>query len=78
MQKSVETNPLAGHPAGSEWLLKSIEGPATLVERLYEIGFLPGEMIRLSGRIPLGGPWLVEVRGMTVALRENEVRCLRI
>jgi Fe2+ transport system protein FeoA len=78
VQKSAETNPLAGHRPGSEWLLKSIEGPSTLVERLYEIGFLPGETLRLHGKIPFGGPWLVEVRGMTVALRENEVRCLRI
>jgi Fe2+ transport system protein FeoA len=78
VQKSVEINPLQGRLAGSEWLLQGIEGPAVLVERLYEIGFLPGERIRLHGKIPLGGPWLIEVRGMTVALRENEVRCLRI
>jgi Fe2+ transport system protein FeoA len=69
---------LAEKPAGSRWRLAAIEGEAVLVERLYEIGFLPGETIQLHGRVPLGGPWLIEVRGMTVALRENEIRCLRI
>ena len=71
-------NLFKGKKPGSDFVLSSIEGPSVLVQRLYEIGFLPGERITLHGRVPLGGPWLVEVRGMTVALRENEVRCLRI
>ncbi len=62
---------------GSAWVLKSIEGPAVLVERLYEIGFLPGETITLLGKIPFGGPWLLFVRGATVAVRESEAQCLR-
>lgn len=69
---------LQGQASGTSWVLKSIEGPALLVERLYEIGFLPGETIHLHGRTALGGPWLVEVRGTTVALRENEVQCLQV
>lgn len=72
------SNPLAGRPPGTECTLKGIEGPTLLVERLYEIGFLPGETLRLRGKVPFGGPWLIEVRGTTVALRENEAECLRI
>lgn len=75
--KSSPEHPFLGQPMGSEWPLKSIDGPSVLVERLYEMGFLPGEKIRLQGKIPLGGPWLVEVRGVTIALRENEAQCLR-
>lgn len=61
-----------------EYLLGYLEGPALMVERLYEIGFLPGEHFSVLGKIPFGGPWLICVRGVTVALRESEAECLRV
>lgn len=64
--------------AGNHYILNAIEGPALVVERLYEIGFLPGETIRVYGKIPFGGPWLIGVRGVTIALRPSEAECLRI
>lgn len=64
-------------PIGGTAVLKSLNGPPTLVERLYEIGFLPGETLVFLGRAPFGGPWLFEVRGTTVALRDEEAECLR-
>lgn len=78
MTPKPSANSLKGRPWGSEWTLLAIEGPTLLVERLYEMGFLPGETVRLAGKVAFGGPWVIEVRGMTVALREKEAECLRI
>ncbi len=67
---------LTSFPLGSRVVLKAVEGPGVLVERLYEMGFLPGESVWLKGRAPLRGPWIVEVRGATIALRAREAECL--
>ncbi len=69
-------HPLAFEKTERLCTLHAIEGPPVVVERLYEIGFLPGETIRVLGRAPFGGPWIVEVRGVTVALRQSEAECL--
>ncbi|MBY0369475.1 FeoA domain-containing protein [bacterium] len=70
--------PFDKQTAGTRSLLRALEGPSVLVERLYEIGFLPGEEFVFLGRAPLGGPWLFQVRGITVALRIEEAQCLAV
>jgi ferrous iron transport protein A len=46
--------------------------------RLAELGFLPGERVRLIARLPLGGPLAVRVGTGTFALRREEAACVRI
>ena len=58
--------------------IRAIEGHPILVERLYEMGFLPGETIQLTGRLLFGDPYIVEVRGIQMALRREELACLQI
>jgi ferrous iron transport protein A len=53
-------------------------GTADLAERLAEIGFLPGERVRLLARALLGGPLAVRVGSDTFALRQNEAACVRV
>jgi Fe2+ transport system protein FeoA len=58
--------------------IAALSGPAFMLERLRELGFVTGEPIALLGRAPLGEPLLVEVRGATIALRRTEAECLRV
>ena len=63
---------------GGFFEVKAVEGPQVLVERLLELGLIPGEKLEFCGQLPLGGPWLVAVRGIKVALRTEEVLCLKV
>ena len=49
-----------------------------IARRLAEIGFLPGEAIRVLARVPGGGPIAVRIGSSTFALRPYEASCIRI
>lgn len=53
--------------------------PPELVRRLIEIGFLPGERVRIVARgIPGGTPLAVRVGTSTFALRRIEAQCIQV
>jgi ferrous iron transport protein A len=53
--------------------------PAELLRRLVEIGFLPGERVRIVARGALGGaPLAVRIGTSTFALRRLEARCVQV
>jgi ferrous iron transport protein A len=56
---------------------KGHEG-ADLAERLAELGFLPGERVRLLARALFGEPLAVRVGSDTFALRRAEAACVRV
>ncbi len=51
---------------------------ADLAERLAELGFLPGERVRLLARAFFGEPLAVRVGSDTFALRRAEAACVRV
>lgn len=53
--------------------------PPELLRRLIEIGFLPGERVRVLARgVPGGTPLAVRVGTSTFALRRLEARCVQV
>jgi ferrous iron transport protein A len=53
--------------------------PVELLRRLVEIGFLPGEQVRIVARGAFGGaPLAVRVGTSTFALRRLEARCVLV
>ena len=62
---------------GQEYKIISINGEPLLQSRLLELGFFIGQIIKLISRAPFQGPYLVEVEGIVLALRENELSCLK-
>lgn len=71
-----ETRLITTMQPGTSVVLASIEGDPQIVERLGELGFLPGETLVFQRRIVFQGPLIVEVRGVPVALRVEEASCL--
>ena len=51
---------------------------ADLAERLAEIGFLPGERVRVLARALFGEPLAVRVGSDTFALRRAEAACVLV
>ena len=49
-----------------------------LGERLVEMGFSPGSIVRLLQRSPWGGPLIFRVNHGTIALRVREAQCIQV
>lgn len=58
-------------------VLPPAESPE-LADRLAEIGFLPGEPVRVMMRAAGGDPLAVRVSDSTFALRRAEAACVRV
>ena len=70
--------PLTKASIGVSVEISGFQGHEDLVVRLNEIGFTPGEGVRVVGRSLFKSPLFVEVRGAVVALREGEASCILI
>jgi ferrous iron transport protein A len=54
--------------------IRTISGIDGLSQRLSEMGFTPGQAVRVMRFAPLGDPMQIHIRGFSVALRRNEAR----
>ena len=63
---------------GSSAILERLEGDAFLTERLMDMGLCPGLEIEFFNRMVGGGPFVVRVQSVFLALREEEARCLKV
>jgi len=57
-----------------EGVIASIDGDDALSDRLAELGFTAGVVVRFIRRAPLGDPIQVGVRGFELAVRASEAR----
>jgi ferrous iron transport protein A len=53
---------------GEQVRITNFEGGQGVLVRLKRFGIYPGDTIRVLRRAPFGGPVLLEVRGMEIAL----------
>ncbi|MCZ8253413.1 MAG: FeoA family protein [Hylemonella sp.] len=74
--------PLHELPLHTPALVREVQAPADNAEwraRLEEIGFLPGEPVRLVARgAPGGDPLVVRIADSTFALRRAEAACVQV
>lgn len=56
----------------------SLDGDASLTTRLMEMGFTPGERVRMVAQSPFSDPIAVNIRGSVFALRNFEANCIKI
>lgn len=50
----------------------------TMGDRLREMGLFVGMKVRLIGRAPFMGPWMLQCPTTVVALRDEELKCLNL
>ena len=67
---------LADLPHFIDRQITGLSGDTVLLGRLRELGFISGEVVRVNGQAPFGGPLLVEIRGAVIALRKAEAECV--
>lgn len=59
-------------------LIADVTGDAGLTRRLREMGFHSGCEVRILGRAPFNGPFVVQLHDSVLALRTAEAECLLI
>jgi ferrous iron transport protein A len=72
---------LAEVETGSSFVVHDVLHPAAALnwpQRLEELGFLPGERVRVLARPAGGEPLSVRVGHSTYALRRQEAACVRV
>ncbi|MBM4382200.1 MAG: ferrous iron transport protein A [Deltaproteobacteria bacterium] len=65
-------------PLGESATVASVDSDAALAERLEDLGFVPGTVVVVRRRAPLGDPRVYELRGSQLCLRANEARAVRV
>jgi Fe2+ transport system protein FeoA len=57
---------------GRTFRIESLAGPATLVQRLLELGVMEGELVVVVNKAPLGDPIEIECALTRLSLRKSE------
>lgn len=70
--------PLSGLKPGSCGTVECLHLELSDAFRLRELGFLPGTIIRLVRRAPLGDPIEVEIGGAHLALRQKDAALIQV
>ncbi|MCY9513345.1 FeoA family protein [Paenibacillus apiarius] len=64
--------PLSNAKSGTHIRLKRIEVQGVLRRRLLDLGFVPGNVVEVLQKSPLGDPIAFRVNNTTIALRKEE------
>ena len=82
--ESMESQPqsqtlfLIDQKVGFVGLIRHLDGDEIIINRLRELGFIPGHQIKVKAKAPFGDPIVVEVNGTSVALRKGEAQCIQL
>lgn len=68
--------PLRDLPLGGTARVVGYRDAQAYCERLMRLGLIPGTLIRLERRAPLGDPVEIRFRGYSLVLRPSEADCL--
>ncbi|MCL9635817.1 FeoA family protein [Priestia aryabhattai] len=69
---SVKNSPLSTFTTGETVQLERIEIEGALKRRLLDLGFIPGAIIKVLQKSPLGDPVAYQVSHTTIGLRKEE------
>jgi ferrous iron transport protein A len=65
-------------PQGSTAVVEGLEGASAIEQRLRDLGLVPGTVVRVLRRAPLGDPTEYELRGYRLCLRRSEAARVRV
>ena len=71
-------NTLSELPAGASGRIASLTGGRASLTRLREMGMVPGTLVTVVRRAPMGEPIEVSVRGSRLAMRNHEAAHIQL
>jgi len=78
MHLNIMTGALHLQAKNQVYRIIEVGGNDVIVERLLEMGFAPGEEVRVVSQMMFAGPMITEIQGATVALRLEEAACIQV
>ncbi|MBO1579803.1 FeoA family protein [Bacillus sp. XF8] len=69
---SANIKPLSNFQTGQFVQIEKIKLEGTMKRRLLDLGFIPGAIIKVLQKSPLGDPIAYQVSNTTIALRSEE------
>ena len=57
--------------------ISEFKGDEIIVERMHELGLRSGVQLKFIRQAPFGGPYLFQVSTTLLAIREEELACLK-
>lgn len=69
---------LAQLKRGESAIIRSIEGQESACMKLMDLGFTPGQEIRVLSTTIMNDPMAVSLRGTIIAIRRKEAICIKI
>jgi ferrous iron transport protein A len=62
---------------GQLFEISEFQGDSVILERMHELGLRIGVQLKFIRRAPFSGPFLFQVSTTLLALREEELECLK-
>ena len=63
---------------GERGILEALTGPPALLQRLYELGVMEGELVDVLGVAPLGDPIEIRIGQTRLTLRRKEASVIAV
>lgn len=77
-QGKLSERSMASLSRGEAAFIRRIDSEPAQVQRLMEMGFVPGSLVRFVTASPFGGPLVYSLRGTSIALRRNTAECILV
>lgn len=77
-QKAPPGRTLASLLPGEEATVEAVSAPRRAAIRLMEMGLVPGTLVRLVRRAPLGDPLEVRLRGYGLSIRNEDAQTVAL
>ncbi len=74
----LETRPLAEVAVGDAAVVRRLALPRATARRLFEMGLLPGTLVRVVRRAPLGDPIELRLRNYSLSIRLEEASHIEV
>lgn len=75
---AVTPQPLSDLPLGTRAVVRELRGEPSLRLRLMEMGLVPGTVVSVRRRAPLGDPIELAVRGYSLSIRGSEASQIQV
>jgi len=69
---------LSSGEVGGTYRVISLRGNPAIKRRLMDMGIIPGTVVKITGRAPLGDPIEISSRGFDLTLRLKEAESIEV
>lgn len=59
-------------------VIKAFRVENAITKRLMEMGFIPGEVVKVLRYAPMGDPMLIEIMGSRISIRKKEASLIEV